>query len=140
MAKQSDFTGNIKKYGCLWFSLVNIAEEMCGCKLSHANVLHMYKHLQDRGYMDKQCFVKDHSAVINEALSYMICPEIRAVYTGAQYLDKLYKSWGASEGSYIILQVKTEFVPGHFLRFNYNPYYPPSKILGVRSVRYYEIK
>ena len=136
--KQTDFSGKIRKYGCLWFCLMEMAEKAGQTKLSRANIIHMYDHLQTRGYMNQDCYIYDHAAVANEALSYMIKPDIRIKYVGAQYLDKPEKSWGKNEGDYIIFQTKTENVPGHFICLNYNPYYPPSKILSIRSVRYYE--
>lgn len=137
---QNDFADEIEEYGCLWFSLMNVAEEMCGEKLNVKQILNMYDHLRDRNYMTKDCYVLNHAEVINEALSFMLHPEIRAEYIGSQYLDKPKESWGKSEGDFVILQVKTEFVAGHFIRPKYNPYFPASRVLSLRSARYYKEK
>jgi len=138
MIYQSDYPGKIKEFGCLVFSLIHVAEKMCGKVFRADHVVPMYKHMIKQGYISEDCYVNNHAAVINEALSYMIEPDIRAKYVGADYLDKKYKTWGEHEGQYIILQTKTEKVPGHFICLDYNPYENGSRIISIRSVRYYE--
>ena len=139
MLRQSDFKDNIKKYGCLVFSLLDISEQMCGKRFNRKQILHMIKHMISRGYIDEDMFVHDHAAVINEGNSYNAEPYIRAKYVGAQYLDHPEKNWGKNEGDYLIYQVRTDKVKGHFIRPYYNPYFPASKILSLRSVRYYDL-
>lgn len=139
MAQQTDFSGKIRKYGCLFFCLMHVAEKASGKQIRKEDVLTLYKGLQEKEIMNDECFVYNHTKVINEALAILPAPGIHVKYSGAQYFDHPEKSWGKKEGDYVILQAKTEYVPGHFLMVDYNPYFPPSNILSIRSVRYYDL-
>ena len=153
--KQTDFkeNNNIAKAGCLMMTLLTIAQMKVGKVLSKKAILYIYYHLIKQGFMKNgkdrssaklikdSCYVKNHAAVINEGLSFLIKPEFTAKYVGCQYLDpKLGKSWGKFEGDYVILHIRTLKGYGHFRLINYDPYSPSLEYDKILSIRYYDIK
>jgi len=134
---QTDFKGNIKKYGCLFMSLVDIASEISGVGIRERHIEDLYSSLVHSGFMNSNCYVLNHTDTLNAVLKYF-GSSIRMKYNGARYLDNINNSWGSNEGSYQILQVKTPSF-SHFRRVRYDPWQPELKFNSVISVRYYSL-
>jgi len=137
--KQTDeaFNSNINKYGCLFFSLMDIAEEYTGHSFIIRTINKLYYELVDLGIMKEDCYVLDHEKVLQQALE---CFDIhdKVTYAGAKYLWEN-RSWGEHKGMFLIQQMKTQRGHGHFVRPHYDPYYPKIKFTDQLSVRYYNI-
>lgn len=153
--KQSDFPEeeNIRGAGCLMMSLLTIAQIVAHKVLSREEVLFIYKHLIKQGYMKdgknrsskmlrkSSCYILNHSAVINDGLSFLIDPYERVEYIGCQYLDpSLGKSWGKFEGDFIILHIRALKGFGHFRLIDYDPSEPTVEFDKILSIRYYKVK
>ena len=137
---QTHFYNNINKYGCLFFSLMDIAEEYTGHNFIPETIIKLYENLVDLGLMKKDCYVLDHEKVLQQALEMLSCHD-KVTYSGAMYNHNLTdrKSWGESFGMFMILQMKTKNGNGHFRRAHYDPYKPDIKFSNLLSVRYYNI-
>ena len=137
--KQTDeyFNKEINNYGCLFFSLMDIAEEYTGHNFIPKTIKSLYRELIDLGFMRKDCYVLDHEKVLQQALE-VLGNHDKSSYIGARYLNNG-SSWGDKYGMYFILQLKTKNGNGHFTRMHYDPYYPEIKFSNVMSIRYYNI-
>ena len=158
MNYQTDFSGYIKKGGCLLFSLFRIAELESGWVLSRSIILDLMDelHLKIRASYNKLLpaisdendvnkmgvFVHDHEAVLNRALKQLSC-KIRFKYTGRLYVPdeeiKGYKSFGKFGGDYVVYQIQTPY-SGHFRLANYDPYQPETEFVRLKSLRFYTRK
>lgn len=139
--KQTDFWNNIHIHtsGCLFISLLTIAQKVSDRKLDKHDILDIYKIAIEKDIMDANCYVKNHSAIIDLGLSF-IGKDMKSKYLGAQYLSGNRESWGRNNGAFIILQVKTSVLQNsHFRLVEWDPYYPSPVFNSILSVRYYSV-
>jgi len=149
---QTDFTGRIKRDGCLVFSILDMCASYLKSigrdpkRLDRAHIHKMLEHAHDRGYMQASAndnsfgmYVMDHTGLANEFLSWLIEPDIRCKYLGAFYMShEPRQSWGSKHGANgIIIQVQTKN-GGHFRRLDYDPWRGGTEALYIKSVRYYK--
>lgn len=134
------FNININKWGCLQFSLMDIAEKHTGHSFIQKTIKDLYTELVDVGIMNKKCYVLDHAKVLQQALEVFGCHE-KVTYSGAWYNKNLTtrKTWGEMYGMYMILQFRTKNGNGHFRRPHYDPYKPLIDFSNLISIRYYNI-
>ena len=137
--KQTDeyFNEIINKYGCLFFSLMDIAESYTGHNFIPKTIKKLYDELIDLGLMKKDCYVLNHSKLLQQALEVLGCHD-KVTYSGARYFNDK-PSWGDAYGMYMIMQFKTKNGNGHFFRNHYDPYLPEIKFDNIMSIRYYNI-
>ena len=131
------FNKDINNYGCLFFSLMDIAENYTGHNFIHKSIKELYLELVELGIMRKDCYVWDHTKLLQQALEVLGCHD-KVTYTGARYFTNKI-SWGAKYGMYMIQQFKTKNGNGHFFRLHYDPYIPEIKFSNIMSIRYYNI-
>ena len=141
MIKQTDFTNeNIRKYACLFFSLLDGIERKYNHYFKFEEINKIYHHLIIEKIMSPDCYVHDHGALLNHVITAHLGEDEKAKYLGAYYLpgtDR--KSWGIHEkANHMILQLKTKNF-SHFRTIDYDPYYPEPTRLYLMSVRYYKI-
>jgi len=141
-----NFNDNINKYGCLFFSLMDIAEEYTGHNFILRSIRDLYTTLNGKTFisygkeypiMDKDCYVNNHMMLLQEALEVLGCHD-KVTYSGARYFNGR-ESWGKKYGMYMIQQFKTKNGNGHFFRNHYDPYLPEIKFTNIISIRYYNI-
>ena len=137
--KQTDerFLPEINKYGCLFFSLMEIAEQYTGHSFIYKTIMKLYFECVELGIMKKDCYVLNHEKVLQQALEVFDCHD-KVSYIGAKYLHKD-GSWGEHTAMFLILQMRTQRGNGHFVRPHYDPYMPKIKFVNQISVRYYNI-
>jgi len=146
--KQTDkcFNEKINEYGCLFFSLMDIAEKYTGHNFIPKTIRELYKHLTETTFekngveyplMSKSCYINSHTKVLQDILEMFDCHD-KVTYTGAEYLTDR-DSWGKKYGMFLILQFKTKNGNGHFRRPHYDPYLPEITFTSVMSIRYYNI-
>ena len=137
--KQTDeyFNDNINKYGCLYFSLMDIAEEYTGHNFIPKTIKKLYAELVNLDLMRRDCYILNHEKVLQQALEVLSCHD-KASYTGARYINHRV-SWGEHIGMYMVLQFKTKNGNGHFRRAHYDPYLPKIKFSNLMSLRFYNI-
>jgi len=143
------FNEEINAEGCLFFSLMDITENHTGHSFIPKTINKLYNHLNDTTFvlykktyplMSNTCYVNNHEKCIQEALEVFGCHD-KVKYVGAEY-NSFYtkrKSWGNKNGMYIIMQYKTANGNGHFRRIFYDPYKPDIKLVGLMSIRFYDI-
>ena len=140
--KQTDeiFNKYINKYGCLFFQLMNIAEEYTGHSFIIRSINKLYTELVELRIMRADCYVNNHEKIIQQALECFGNHE-KVTYAGAWYNDKLTdrKSWGERFGMYMILQMRTKNGNGHFTSMHYDSYLPEINFVNLISIRYYNI-
>ena len=68
---ESFFNKNINRYGCLFFSLMDIAEEYTGKYFSHKMIIELYYHLIAENYMREDCWINNHPAIISESVFFL---------------------------------------------------------------------
>jgi len=157
MKYQTDYTGHIYKHGCLLCSIVTAVEELVKCELSDHHFLELVDHLHyeaKSGY-DHTCpvlsteddkhmlgsFVWDHEAVFNETFKRLGAYH-RMAYTGRIYMpweeERGKKSFGERGGDIIILQIQTPNT-GHFRLPNFDPWKPGTKMIDLKSLRFYTL-
>ena len=144
MIKQTDFTNeNIRKYACLFFSLLEGIERQYHHKFKFEEINKIYAHLSVEKIMSPDCYVHNHEALLNHVIIAHLGQSEKAKYSGAYYLpglpDSHRPSWGTfKNANHIILQFKTRNF-SHFRAIDYDPYYPEPTRLFLMSVRYYKI-
>lgn len=153
--KQSEFykNENIRAAGCLFISLLTIAQKIVNKALTKEEILFIYKHVIKQNYMldgedrstgaliKKSSYILNHEAIVNEGLSFLVAPYIRIKYVGGHYVDtNLGKSWGKKQGDFIILHVRALQGFGHFRLIDFDPSEPEVKFDEILSIRYYELK
>ena len=142
MYKQTDkiFPELINRYGCLFFSLVDIAEEFSGKSFTQRKIIDLYGNLDELEIMREDCYVLNHTKVLQQALELFNIHD-KVTYSGAWYNDKITdrESWGERNGMFMILQFKTRNGNGHFRRPHYDPYLPLIHFKNLMSIRYYDI-
>jgi hypothetical protein len=136
----SFFNDDIHKYGCLFFSLMDIAESYTGHSFIPKTINKLYDSLVDKSLMRPDCYVLNHEKVLQDALEVFTCHD-KVTYAGAWYNDKqsYSVSWGERNGMYMIMQMRTKNGNGHFRRMHYDPYKPLIQFTNLQSVRYYDI-
>ncbi len=134
------FNEKTNKYGCLWFSLMDMAEEHTGHNFIPKTINKLYLSSVDKFLMDSECYVRDHEKLAQDALEVLGCHD-KVTYNGAWYNDKESdrKSWGDRNGAYMIMQMRTKNGNGHFRRMHYDPYKPLIHFTNLISIRYYNI-
>jgi len=157
MKYQTDFTGHIKRDGCLLCSIVTAAEKLVKCELSNLHFLEMidYLHFEARAGYDPDIpvlsaegdkrrpgsFVWDHEAVFNTVFTRLGAYH-KIKYTGRIYMPweeaRGRKSFGKRGGDIIILQIKTPNT-GHFRLPNFDPWKPGTKMVDLKSLRFYTL-
>ena len=140
------FNKEINNFGCLFFSLMDIAENYTGHNFIPKTIRKLYATLNEKTFvqggktypfMEKDCYINDHTRVLQEALEVLGCHD-KVTYSGAKYLNHRV-SWGEHRGMYMVLQFKTKNGNGHFRREHYDPYLPEIKFSNIMSIRYYNI-
>lgn len=145
----SEFNTKINKYGCLWFQLMNIAEQYTGHSFIIKTINKLYDHLTTTSFeidnkefllMDEDCYINSHTKVLQDILEVFECHD-KVTYVGAWYNDNETdrKSWGKRYGMYMILQMRTKNGNGHFTSMHYDSYLPEIQFKNLISVRYYNI-
>ena len=157
MKYQTDFTGYIQKDGCLACSIVRAAENLVKLEMSTEHFLEMidYLHFEARaGYNSNipvlsaeddihkpGAFVWDHTSVFNETFK-KLGTHHRVTYSGRIYMPweeaRGKKSFGTPVGDIIILQIQTPNT-GHFRLIDFDPYEPGTKMVNLKSLRYYTL-
>lgn len=154
MKYQTDYDGHIYRDGCLLCSIVTAAENLVTCELSKREFIEMaeYLHYEKRtGYdtsipvlsdeNDKKkegSFVWDHEAVFNETFKRL------GSYHRMKYVGRFYMEWepgtsfGKREGDVLILQIRTPN-GGHFRLPNFDPWRPGTRMIDLKSLRYYSL-
>ena len=135
-----EFPEQIQKYGCLFFSLMDIAERQTGHYFIHRSIMEVYHDLIFRGYMNENCYVRNHEKVLKAAL--LILGNNQPVrYNGAWYNDFVTDraTWGIKGGTAMVLQYQTLKGNSHFVRPQYDSYKPRVRFRNLMSVRYYLI-
>ncbi len=153
--KQSDFPEeeNIRAAGCLFITLLTIAQMIVNKSLTKEEILFIYKHVIKRGFMldgkdrssrkliKKSSYILNHEAIINEGLSFLVAPYIRVKYIGSHYVDiNSGTSWGKQKGDFIVLHVRALKGFGHFRLIDFDPSEPGVEFNEIISIRYYELK
>ena len=155
---QNDFPElpGVEPTGCLFMSLLDIVSEELKQPLTREDVDSIYHLCNERGILgtpldkkEKGAYVWDHVSVLDIASLVLGQPDVTweycaRIYTQAQeakgkssfIFNKKYET----ESTYLIFQVCTTEVPGHFLRMSYNPWKYGSKEKYLKSVRYYRRK
>jgi hypothetical protein len=159
MKYQTDYDGFIAKDGCLLCMLVTICEDFVGEDLSRSEFLDLVDDLHEnhktsydptrpvisseKNLLLPGAFVWDHEAVGNATLR-ALETKFRLKYTGRLYMEHYLEthkekySRGTPVGAQrIIFQGITEKGNGHFFGPEHNPYRPASKIVDIKSIRYY---
>jgi len=134
---QEVFNPEINKYGCLFFSLMDIAEEYTGHSFIIRTINKLYSECVSLGIMRYDCYVLDHEKVLQQALECFGVHD-KVTYVGAEYLHKL-GSWGEYSSMFQILQMRTQHGNGHFIRPHYDSYMPEIKFVTQLSIRFYDI-
>lgn len=156
MKYQTDYSGHIYKAGCLLCELVTIAEERAGWELTRDKFLILVDCLHElstsydplipvlsseKNKNRKGSFVWDHARVANEALIMLGHTTERLIYMG-----RIYTAWEEARGKKsfgdrfpadeLILQIQTPN-GGHFRGPNHDPWKPGTKMIDLKSIRYY---
>lgn len=149
---QNDFTNleGVVDGGCLYMSLLDIVSEEFKHELTRAKVCDIYRLCNDRGILgtwkDKNsdgAYVWDHKGVLEIASVVMGYKDAQWEYTARVYIDRLSSKNVIANpdyenlNCYMIFQVKTTAVSGHFKRFTYDPWKMGSKEISLISTRYY---
>ncbi len=154
---QTDFNGFIKDDGCLFFSLIRLAEMKAAAELNRLQIANLIYVLHDKmtcSYDEDKpvlsdeilesmpgVFVWDHERVVNEALLSLDIAHTRIKYTGRIYMPweevKGKNSFGGwTNADEIVLHIKTTN-GGHFRLPNYDPWEPGTHMIDLKSIRYY---
>ena len=154
---QTDYAGHIYKHGCLLCSIVTAAEQLVSCELSDETFLDMvdYLHFEKHAAYDSLIpvlsdeddtskggsFVWDHAAVFDETFKRLGAFH-KVLYTGRIYMPweekKGHTSFGERKGDILILQIKTPN-GGHFRGIDHDPYRPGTKMVDLKSLRFYTL-
>ena len=155
---QTDFLGHIRVDGCLLCSIVTAVEEMTSLYMSKDDFLDMVNHLftDVKTAYDSRCpalsdendkekpgsFVWDHVAVFHETFKRL------GVFHKMAYTGRIYMPWeeakgkvsfGEPKGDIIIMQIDTPY-GGHFRLPNFDPWEPGTKMVNLKSLRYYSMR
>ena len=152
---QNDFPNleGVVPQGCLFMDLLDIVAEEFNHALTREKVNDIYNLCNERGILGTSeskeldgAFVWDHTAVLNIASLVLGYKNSKWEYCARIYTEaeraRGRKSYIPNidyekESGYLIFQVRTTEVPGHFLRFSYNPWKYGSKEICLKSTRYY---
>jgi hypothetical protein len=156
---QTDFDGYIRKDGCFVFTIIEAAAVIAGKPMSHQKATTMIDglHAYIKASYDYTCpvlsrsendkinpgaFVWDSPAVFNSALR-LLGDTRKVVYAGRIYMPweeargKL--SFGERGGDVCILQILTVNGNGHFRMLDYDPWEPGTKMVDLKSLRFYRV-
>lgn len=156
---QNDFTQlpYVVEDGCLFICLVNLVQDVLQLHISDVDVVKLVNHLHYRvgcsysksrpvlsdedDLLKEGAFVWDHERVLNET-AVMVGSTTRFRYVGRIYMPWEEKagalSWGSRGGDELILHVRTS-KGGHFIRPNHDPWRGGTKVVDLKSIRYYEV-
>lgn len=157
MKYQTDYTGHIYHDGCLLCSIVTAAEELVSLEMSDATFLELveYLHFEKHAAYDSRTpvlsdendikkpgsFVWDHAAVFNESFKRLGVYH-RMLYTGRIYMPweeaRGKESFGERGGDLIILHIQTP-ASGHFRLPDFDPWKPGTKMVDIKSLRFYTL-
>lgn len=150
--KQNDFTEQegMVSGGCLCMSLIDIVAEEFNHIMSKDEIINIYNLCNERGILGTQeskqqngAYAWDHKAVLDMTSVVLGYKNASWEYCARVYIDRLSEHNYISNPNYenlncyLIFQVKTDAVPGHFKRFTYDPWKFGSKEVSLKSVRYY---
>lgn len=155
---QTDYSGFVRDDGCLFFCLIRMAEKKVNQGLTHLKItdlIHVLHYKVSCSYNKNRpvlsaegeeqspgIYVWDHEAIVNQALLFMNILDLKIKYIGRLYTKAEEARGKMSFGTYknadeMILQVQTDN-GGHFiLPPDYDPWQPPTHIIGLKSARYY---
>ena len=156
MFYQNDFEDlpGVKSGGCLYMSLMDIVREDCKYDFKKDDICEIYNECNKRGFLgvwnDRDAdgaYCWNHLGILNTACE-IIEHDIRWEYTAKIY-TKLMEEQGHrsfvndsnytnDDSIYMIFQVRTTKVSGHFKRFNYDPWKSGSREVCLKSTRYYK--
>lgn len=153
---QTDFTGYVRKDGCLFFSMLAWVCKILNIDFNSMDIISLINKLQKlRTYYNHDLpalgdenspfapgiFVYDHERVFNAAFSEAESL-MRVRYRGCMYMPweeaRGNKSFGIRAGNILIFQVRTESGNGHFQTPFYNPWNPAPEVADLKSIRYYQ--
>lgn len=157
MKYQTDFTGHIYRHGCLLCELITIAENRAKKEMIKDDFIHFVRRmnimstsydpsipiLSDEDDKSKEgSFVWDHARLVNEYLFSLNYTTYILEYTGRIYMPweerRGKTSFGDRVGAdEIILQILTPN-GGHFRGPNHDPWKPGTKMIDLKSIRYYK--
>ncbi len=158
MNYQTDYAGFIKDDGCLFFSLIRLAEMKAVAELNRLQIANLIYVLHDKMTTSYDedipvlsdetmvslpgIFVWDHERVVNEALLSLDIAHTRIKYTGRIYMPweeaRGKKSFGnRANADEIVLHIRTTN-GGHFRLPNYDPWEPRTHMIDMKSIRYYK--
>jgi hypothetical protein len=131
----------MKKWGCLFISLLYLAEQVTGKLFSPQQIKFLYRALNGLNYLRKDMYVYNHEEVIKAGIEVLGHKPSRVIYIGKE--DELHpeKSWMKDlDNNYKLIQILTPNGNGHFKHENFDPYDPPVKMIQLMSRRYYLIE
>ena len=131
----------INRAGCLFRSLSMLAEVDAKKTLGPEQIQDLYHWLITQGHMDKNCWVRNHEAVIKGAQFYLGVPQ-SAKYVMREEADE--HDFSAGEADYFIRHIRTVTGTGHFYvcdrmeNRTWDPFWPApatGHVLGVRGYK-----
>jgi hypothetical protein len=153
---QTDFTGYVRKDGCLFFSMLAWVCKISNIDFDSMDIVSLINALQktptyynadlpalgdENSPHSPGIFVFDHEKVFNAAFL-QAGSLIRVRYQGCRYMPweeaRGKKGFGVRAGNILIFQVKTESGNGHFQTLFYNPWKPAPEVMDLKSIRYYQ--
>ena len=139
--------------GCLYMSLTDIVAEEFNHEITREKHHDIYNLCNERGIIgtwenkhDLGAYVWDHTALLNMASVVLGYPDARWEYCARIYTE-VEKLRGRTNhisntnytniSQYLIFQVRTTAISGHFKRMRYDPWKYGSKEICLKSTRYY---
>jgi hypothetical protein len=139
--------------GCLFMSLIDIVAEEFNHQLTREKIHDIYHLCNERGIIgtwenkyDLGAYVWDHATLLNMASVVLGYKDAQWEYCARIYTelekangrtDYVLNSNYNTQSQYLIFQVKTTAINGHFKRMSYDPLKFGSKEICLRSTRYY---
>lgn len=143
----------VSPQGCLFMSLCDIVAEEFNHVITREKYHDIYNLCNERGIIGTEeekkadgAFVWDHTGVLNIASIVLGYKNAYWEYCARVYTDKeklrgnsdyIYNSNYETVSQYLIFQVRTTAIKGHFKRMRYDPWKMGSKEVCLKSVRYY---
>lgn len=131
----------MKKWGCLFVSLLYIVEQATNKLFSPSQIKLVYHYLVLKKMLGKDMYVKNHNAVLETGLQILGYEDFVVEYRAKTDYIKPENSWGTTVGSnFELLEVKTENNNHHFKHRDFDPYNPETVSRKMLSKRFYEIR